>query len=341
MPATVAVALKNGTFSDAAQQQAFDDYYTKYALPRWRRPTTITQLPRYRYELRTELYRAKRGEVHDHLVGLVFTELRKYIQDGQDPPATRYNAMLMIGDLNVTEAPRYGQAPVAHPDALQDLLKAVAPGANDPRLSEALRAAAMIGLIRHARIGIPGDQQPAVSTAMLGYVGATTTPGPAGEGPAWIRGQAAEVLGLLGSVGQNGTVAAALTGMVADKQLPFSARCKAAEALGKLNYAGAQVDVPAAATALGQLALDACNAEKTAGAKADTTYRRRLLQRVGAALAGVNALTAAGPAQGNLAQEVEQALKEVLDAVGDRSVDDTQLLSAMTAGYDKLTKLFP
>ena len=346
LPAGVARALKAGTFAPD-QQKVFTDYFNGYALPRWSREADIAMLPRYRdRELRRQLWQAGAGPVHDHLVSLVFQQMRAMVnhEPQQCHPATRYNAMLMIGYLNATEAPRSGQPPVPHPDALPDLLKAVAPGANDPRLPAEVRSAALTGLIRHARIGIPADQRAAVSGAMLPLVRAATVPGPEGEGQAWMRGQAAEVLGWLRSVGQAGAVASALTGMVADAGLPFSARCKAAEALGKLNYTGAQTDIKAMTTALGQLALDACNAEKAAADNAADDgkgpYRRRLLQSVNAALAGVDGLARPGSPPAKL-KGLQTVLKEMQEAVSAKSLDNAQLITSMTPSYEKLTKLFP
>ena len=63
--------------------------------------------------------------------------------------------------------------------------------------------------------------------------------------------------------------------MVADRTLPFSARCAAASALGKLNYEGfAAASTTPLAAALGQLATDACAVEK------ESPSRRRLKSRL-------------------------------------------------------------
>ena len=347
MPQEVGLAMRAGTFAPG-QQEKFDKYYKRYVLSRWSEVDNVPLLPRSRKSLRLELSRAAGPNVHAHLVGLILKAMRLMATQQPTPddpsllschPAVRYNAMLMIGYLNVTEAPRPGQAPVPDPEALQELLKAINPGPNGPQLPEAVRAAALIGLIRHARIGIPAAQQPAVEQAAMAMIRLATTADPADQGKVWMRGQGAEVLGLLGIADQNGTVANALSAMVADTRLPFSTRCKAAEAIGRLKYAaGGQINAEALAVMLGQLVLDACNAEKAAEADDAIVSRRRLLHCVTAALTGVDALAAASASQGKVT-EIQATLTTIRDAAGVRSLPNDQLLTAIQAGRDKLAEL--
>jgi hypothetical protein len=58
------------------------------------------------------------------------------------------------------------------------------------------------------------------------------------DGWRWMRGQAADILGTVGSLGKSGTVPTALLTMLADEELPLIIRGKAARALGKLKYEG-------------------------------------------------------------------------------------------------------
>jgi HEAT repeat protein len=194
---------------------------------------------------------AKTGQrqVYDRLNELVLENtIRLAKSQGKNyHPATRFNAALMIGEL---------KAPEAVP-ALLDLVK-------NRNLPQAVRVAAMVGLIHHAgpSLGINDAQMIREVTATM--VAIAKTPVPGGEqagGGNWLRGQAAEVLGLLGSVGENGAAAKALGKMVSEGNLPLAERCQAADALGQLDYNGASLPVAAYLKALKGLARDALKAE--------------------------------------------------------------------------------
>ena len=84
------------------------------------------------------------------------------------------------------------------------------------------------------------------------------------DGIRWMRGQAADVLAELGSIGPQGEVPPALLTMLNDKDLPIPIRSKAARALGKLKY---DANPPAAGpylTALAEFACDALSSDQPA-----------------------------------------------------------------------------
>jgi hypothetical protein len=97
---------------------------------------------------------------------------------------------------------------------------------------------------------------------MLKLANADLPTGAKKVGREWIVSQAADILGGLGSVGDNNAVFKALTKILANDKSSLSTRSMVAEALGKLNYTGANgIDVTATASLLAQLLVDACESE--------------------------------------------------------------------------------
>ena len=245
------------------EQAVFDTYYRDYALARWSEEKNPASVGAFRKELRTDFENAKGGRVHDHLNSVVL-DYMGIRATGHYHLATRFNAMLMIGELNSVE----GKAPVPLPAAFPVLVGAV----EAPQQLDAVKVAALVGILRHLQLGAvksPEDRK-TVGDMALALAGSQRPPGRSPDGHAWIRKLAAEILGELRAVGDNGVVATTLAGMAAEATTPFYARCSAAEALGKLDYQGAAgLDASKLAAPLGRLAVDACTAEAKAQAEAE------------------------------------------------------------------------
>jgi hypothetical protein len=240
------------------QQALFDDFYQKFFLARWTKVDNVTNLPGYRKELRNS-HLAKKGpgagpEAHEHLNALVLEFMKGLMTDNYHP-AVQVNAMLMIGELNSVE----GATPTPLPEALGLMTTLV----NDPKISDAVRAAALVGIQRHVALNInDADARKALTVAMLKLANADLPTGAKKVGREWIVSQAADILGGLGSVGDNNAVFKALTKILANDKSSLSTRSMVAEALGKLNYTGANgIDVTATASLLAQLLVDACESE--------------------------------------------------------------------------------
>jgi hypothetical protein len=139
-----------------------------------------------------------------------------------------------------------------------------------------------------------------------------------------MQGQAAEVLGLLGSLGKDNAVPAVLQKMVDDVALPLSQRATAAKSLGQLNYSGATIAVGPYLQSLGNLAGDVLNAEKQG-----TANRRRLKSHLLGILAGIKGADAQRPGIKELAKTpADQArvekLRKPLETLSD-SLDDPKI----------------
>ncbi len=249
--------FESGRVSSTGEEQ-FDGYYKRYALPRWTQKKNHTLLPALRKELRNDLLTGKSGPPHDRLNALSLDYLGKMSRANLHP-VVRFNAMLMIGDLNARQPTGRNEPGVALPEALPALLETL----EDEKQIEAVKVAALIGIIRHARLEITNEQsRNQMIGAMLKLATAKSAPGRSSAGHAWMRCQAIEALAALGTIGSQGTVVKTLVGIIAEPGTPLSLRCTAAWAIGQLKYQSAGgLDLKTMVTQLGTLAADICAAE--------------------------------------------------------------------------------
>ena len=100
----------------------------------------------------------------------------------------------------------------------------------------------------------------------------------------WMRRRAVEILGYLGSPGQNNSVLASLDGLLTDNKAPVSLRCSAAEAMGRLRLpANANIKVTDAAKKLATVAAFACQKEIQRVEDQETREAKDKLQAAGGA----------------------------------------------------------
>lgn len=155
-------------------------------------------------------------------------------------PAVRYNAMLLIGDLNDMDAgsrdAQERRVVVADPmvKAFDTLMSAFTNTKMD-----AIRVAAQVGILRHAVLDharpqarrISNQKRTAVVTAMLDLVKSEPPAGRTVDGHTWMQRRGIEIIAALGAVGVVAQVHPTLESIVADDTKPMSLRCTAAEAL--------------------------------------------------------------------------------------------------------------
>jgi hypothetical protein len=214
--------------------------------------------------------------VHDRLVQLTFSTMQAIAINARFHPYVRYNAMLMIGELNEVESTGFGgnrRPPVPLPAAVNFMLTQL----NDPKQIDEVRMAALVGMLRHAQIGRLGQQMnvsgggtPQERQANLQRILAAASQvaeekdPPAGrsiEGHTWMRRRAIDIFMVLGA--STPQVASVLEEIVADTTAPVSLRCTAAEAIGKMPTSGGQQGFDATKTAqdLAAIAIEVCQAE--------------------------------------------------------------------------------
>ena len=235
----------------------------------------LSELPEDRNRLfRDHLERAT-GQVHDYLRDLVFDQMQTFVKDNYHP-AVRFNAMLVISHLNDVEASRVG-ADKRTPEPMQRALGFIYSQFKNPDNSDAIRVAALIGLVRHLEWdnyrGPVGDPQPVITPAqrtaivreLLALARQTDPPeGRSASGHEWLRRRAIEGLTHVASVKPDADIAAAMEELLKDEREPLAIRCAAATAIGQLAYQGPVKPNPKpTADELGYVALLACHKELT------------------------------------------------------------------------------
>jgi len=272
----VANVLRNSpdvSLDDEKTKKNFDGWYTQYYFAILTHPEHLSKWTETRRKFLKILTPSNvPPKVHEHLVDDLAIPTMLTIAKGNYHPVARYNATLFIGSLNDHEAVLIGekkQLPVPSMLALARLIGEYA----DANQIDAVRVAALVGILRHVKIDsyLPSENRRlAGNNAETRIVDLATNlisqkDAPEGRsqgGHDWMRRQAIEIAGFLGSVGQNGKVVSALDALVADETTPVSLRCSAAEALGRLNYpANTNMNVADTAKKFGAVAVYACHKE--------------------------------------------------------------------------------
>ena len=250
----VAAVLGNReSIAEEETRNEIDRYYQRYVFARLTHPEGLTEWPETRKRFQRLIFpNTVPPEAHDHFVTMAF-KVMSVIVKGDYHPAARYNAALFIGDLNNQEAVVAGEAANRHAevpyiDGLTFLLAELA----NPQQLDAVRAACLVGILRHVKIDaqqIPENRrlvakspdvknigETRIVDAMLDLISKKDPPeGRSRGGHDWLRRRAAEILGFLSPVADNGRVLAKLDELVGDNAEPIPLRCSAAEALGRLN----------------------------------------------------------------------------------------------------------
>ncbi|MCE5269460.1 MAG: hypothetical protein LLG00_16410 [Planctomycetaceae bacterium] len=316
----VNATLMAGQFSAGLSMSEFDDFYTKFYLAQWTQWENVTKLPDLRGQLRNSHLARKSNsgsQVHDHLNELVLDFMKK-LTAGPYYRAVKINAVLMIGQLNSVESP-----PTPWSEALKVLVAIV--GSN--KAPDALRAAAMVGILRHAAAdNIPQADRELITAAMLRLAAADIGNGKPAAGRQWILGQGLMTLGLLKTPGNGNEAFNVLVATLANSKLTLCTRSIAADSIGRLSLAGASgIDATEAGAALGQLAMDACTTEiKSLKPDSVAIDRDRIKQRLDAVLAGAKAIVslAKDPAQQAWITELGKITKSVGDMLDDPRMRD-------------------
>src|SRR5262245_19080442 len=260
----------------AANKIQFDFYYTRMYLPDFTQTTddALKNLPVERQKLfRNHLEECKIPQVHKYLVELILAKMKEVVQDNYHP-GCRYNAMLTISGLNSVEAERVGASKTT-PEPLIDALPFIYEQFTKADNSDAIRLAALLGLVRHLEWdnfrGAAPPYQPAINPAQRDAIVKALLalavmkdppPGRDAAGHEWFRRRAIEGLMHAGYNQVDPAVGAAFETLLKDESESLAIRCAAATAIGKVVYAPPATLEPApTAKELGYLALLACDKE--------------------------------------------------------------------------------
>jgi hypothetical protein len=257
-------------FGRVGYSDRFDAWYKNYLFPSMATEELLGDIYEKRAMINKDLEQAS-DSVHQVLLNLIYPEATRRVTENYHP-SVRFNAMLIVGDLNQTEAHVVGGArypAIRLPQAFDFMVDEF----KKPDQLDAVRLAAMVGIQRHLFLvrQRPADQpildarKAEVASLMKALLDEKTPPaGRTADGHAWLRRKAADVLATLGAVGDNHSIFDSLVRIVGDAEEPLSLRCTAAQALGELVYTDVTgIDALATARQLGALAAFACRTEDT------------------------------------------------------------------------------
>jgi hypothetical protein len=314
----------------------FDEYFKNFVTPK--SPFSIDDLPKLRRDFKIYLRTAAKSPApHDRLNEIAYKKLTVILPSKALPTAVRYNALLMLGDLNEDDSKNI---PWAKPF---NVLMAVLKSPPSEKIPEYLKVAALIGVERYATLkAIPKDKASDLNKSLLELLGQQNPP--AGRDPVvhnWMRRSAGQVLVLVGNPGADGSVVKAMAEVVNDPSARPTIRADMAQFLGQLQYpAESKVDFKALANSVGHEVVDICRQELEAADAGSRAPSRKLLAYVltsaSVGLAGSDgkggllAASAAAPEQQKFIETLRSKVKPLADSV-DGSGDDGESLSSEMA----------
>jgi hypothetical protein len=220
--------------------EAGDDmttYYRAYVFPAMTRVDHRDKLASLRNELVMDLANAKNPEARAAAYDIILKAAKALAKNERYHPATRYNALLLLGQLNKSESVD-NRPPVPDLSVLGTLIP---PLRNDCHAM--LPYGSILGVLRHAELsGHPKSASPLSPRVRRGLVKillpiALNEQPPAGvddQAHAWLRSRAVEAIGHL-RFQSDPDVVGPLTELIVDEHADLDLRCTAAEALGRMS----------------------------------------------------------------------------------------------------------
>ncbi len=256
-------ALKAGKANSKEEQLAVEQLlqYDVHALT-W--SENVAKLPDLRTALKkqlTDLGKAPLPDLHDELNQMALKTCGEAAADDRYPMAVRFNCILMIGELDAKESSGFPKVVVPLPEARKLLVDVVA----DDKQPVILRLAAVVGLRRNILAGISVDEQNTVAESLLNVIRTPLDPKKDSIVTLWLRLLAIDGVHLLTSKGlkvDQQSIAAALSSMIVDPQIPTRMRCRLAGELAGIEagqFAPKEVVQDAQALANLVIAMSAAN----------------------------------------------------------------------------------
>ncbi|MEX0936684.1 MAG: hypothetical protein WDZ59_02410 [Pirellulales bacterium] len=321
-----------------ADRQVLREYLELYVFGKMAQtdPRNLGELAEDRLAFQnTLLDRAENGPVRNELNRLTAGKMREFVEKNFHP-ATRYNAALILANIDQTKAPDFRTPPVPLPDATRYLLSGILMAdqfQSGRPVDDYLKAAALVGLQRHAKLNIPDATKSELSSAAVQLLSQSDPPGDrSAAAHLWMRRQAVEILAALGQPGTGNAAYNALLSAVNEQSSPLWFRQAAASAIGRLTFPqDAGLDGAALAAALGRLAVAACDAEAApAGQTPDQLSDQMLVtrRRLGAGLHSVQQGLAAAAKLAPQNQDIsklQQPTTQLLETLTDTTTDDATI----------------
>ena len=242
------------------------DFLTKYYLARWTVRDNGREIHKYVAELESDAVSLS-GAAQDTFLKEVVSVLQSYAGSAKCYPACRYNAVLAIGKLDVAGGADRNTPGTPYADAIPVLAKICT---SDKDVPDYVRYGALIGLVRHAQLGIKDDSfRNGVKTTFAKVLDEKFAEQHNIRGEIYECFQENAVIGLASFKSPEGTKGGTGTldlfrKMIENKDVSFELRCIAARAIGDMNLDSvAKYDYNGLAKSLVTLARDFCIEEST------------------------------------------------------------------------------
>ena len=251
-------AVRQAGAPTPAQLADIDKFFNSYYFPTMTNtdPAQLGALAKLRKDLFVQyINAAKDAQMRTHLLNLSF-KASGSISAGPYHPAARYNAALILGQLDQT--PATGATPptplAAGTNALTALLER--PDINGVPVPPAVKIAALVGLERHTRIRVDPQYSERITAAALAIATRKEPPADISDDVnGWMRRLAAQVLANQFVAGVTAPVHEVFVTLIGSKELNLDDRCEVARLLKPTMYRNVQgVDAGEMADALGRLA---------------------------------------------------------------------------------------
>ncbi len=258
--------IVQGSSLDSSGRQTLENYYLKFLFPAMTQAGFASRIADARVEFLKDFASAQ-GDVHKALLSLGVRGSRGLLGKSDFHPAARVNAVMILGALNDSEGdPRTGEPPVP----VKQITKILTDLVRNDKEHEAVRAAALVELERHARLrGAPGGrdsltdaERTDLRSLALELIGATEpTAQRSKAAQEWLRGKAIEIAGDLRDAGPQRETYQALLILTQDRDTGLDLRCEALRGLSQLSLDPQKVDNVALTYAIGRLMADALEYE--------------------------------------------------------------------------------
>ncbi len=249
-----------------------DGWYRTYLFPAMASQELLGDMQSNRSSIEKDLALCADAAMHQMVVDIVYEEATKRAS-GNYHPAVRFNALLVIGNLNQEEDRTQQRLPAVRlPKALDFLLAEY----KKPDQLPVVKLGCLLGIERHVELGRVNPQDQALPdpakqeirtlmTALIQEKPAADASVP--DAQTWLRRRALSVLGKLGDVGAGNGLLDTLVNLASDQKEPMPIRLAAAKTIGELDYAqaaaGAQANALLITQKLAALAASACREEDT------------------------------------------------------------------------------
>jgi len=240
LPRDVERELVNAMRGGSIPDRGVFDQYMRYKVAQFTWPENRADLYKMRDAIvKRDLFQAE-GAAYSAMNSFLLEQMEALASNEEFHPATRLNAVLLLGLLDRQKPNFSGRDYVPLPEALP-VLTSVLERAGGGKVDDLLAIASLVGLRRQAgaeRKAIGTDEQQQLARTAVAVLSAQRPDNRSMRVDGWLRRSLAELLQRLGSAGvePSGTeVVDALRDMAANEDYSVTVRCAAAETVGYLN----------------------------------------------------------------------------------------------------------